>query len=574
LRSSGEQVTMLRGKSFLIYGLSRLSVRVSASLVADHAEVTLIAVTGPDDLLRAAVDPAVQLQDAHHGSLAETLARENISTAECALVLADEDLENLRVAVLIRRTAPDTPVVVRAFDPVLADQLEAGLKVRRAYSVSALAAPAFATAAAGHTVLDTLRIGDQETPIVRMPLEAGAPLIGTAISDVKARHKCAVLAYKPSGGEWLPSVSGGDDRIAAGDEVLVGGLLADILRLITDNSRLTAPARTFPRPSRNTRNGYLRFTLLPRLATLLVGILLASIFAFAHALHLRPVDAVYFMVTTATTTGYGDISLRDSPDWLKLFGCVVMLAGGALLGIVFSQLAAIATTDRLDEVMGRKAARMRGHVIVTGLGNLGYRVAKLLRDAGLPVVVLQLKPNARFAAAIRARCPVLTGDARLPEDLARAGVASCSAVIACTNDDLANIQACLHARRVNPGARIVARVFDETLAERMSGAFDIDVALSASTVAAKAFVGAATDERAYRTIRVGELDFLSCRYTLPHAVDAAKIAAWRSSGVRILAWRKPGKPVEPPVAIFPALEAGAELVLCGPPAEVRAITDS
>ena len=33
------------------------------------------------------------------------------------------------------------------------------------------------------------------------------------------------------------------------------------------------------------------------------------------------VDALYFVVTTATTTGYGDISLKDTPDWLKLFGC-------------------------------------------------------------------------------------------------------------------------------------------------------------------------------------------------------------------------------------------------------------
>ena len=77
-------------------------------------------------------------------------------------------------------------------------------------------------------------------------------------------------------------------------------------------------------------------TRLWPIAAGLMLILLGSVFVFQSALHLRWVDAIYFVVTTATTTGYGDISLKDGPDWLKLFGCLVMLAGGALLGILFS----------------------------------------------------------------------------------------------------------------------------------------------------------------------------------------------------------------------------------------------
>jgi Trk K+ transport system NAD-binding subunit len=215
---------------------------------------------------------------------------------------------------------------------------------------------------------------------------------------------------------------------------------------------------------------------------------------------------------------------------------------------------------------------MRGHVILAGLGNLGYRTAKLLRDCGLPVVVIELTHNARFATAVRARCPVITGDARLPEELLRAGVSQCAAMIACTNDDVANIQSCLHARRLNPHARIIARVFDEVLAERMSGAFDIDLALSSSAIAAKAFVGAATDERAFRSVRIDQLEYLACRYTLSAPVTSERIEEWRSSGVRILAWRAPGARLEPPLPSFPSLDAGSELVLCGPPDRVREVT--
>ena len=191
------------------------------------------------------------------------------------------------------------------------------------------------------------------------------------------------------------------------------------------------------------------------------------------------VDAVYFVVTTATTTGYGDISLKDTADWLKLFGCVVMLTGGALLGILFSYLAAVATAERLDETMSRQAGRMRGHIVVAGLGNLGYRVRGICCDLGLEVAVLDLAPRPRFAEALRARAPVLAGDASLPDNLERVSVATASAFLACTSDDLANIQACLHARRLNPQITTVARIFDDALAEQISAGFAIDQALSA-----------------------------------------------------------------------------------------------
>ena len=58
---------------------------------------------------------------------------------------------------------------------------------------------------------------------------------------------------------------------------------------------------------------------------------------------------------------------------------------------------------------------------------------------------------------------MLVGDARLPEDLARAGIDRAACLIAVTDDDLVNISACLQAKAANPGIRTVARIFDETV---------------------------------------------------------------------------------------------------------------
>ena len=43
--------------------------------------------------------------------------------------------------------------------------------------------------------------------------------------------------------------------------------------------------------------------------------------------------------------------------------------------------------------------------------------------------MLELAPDARFVEAIRSRTPVLTGDARLPENLARASIQEAAAFV-------------------------------------------------------------------------------------------------------------------------------------------------
>lgn len=564
-------------KQFVIFGLSRLSVRVAHSLAETGAGLRLIHDGAEDDELRHLLPPAITVVSLVGGNYDAALREAQTEHAECLLVLGEDDMANLRAATAAQALAPDLAVVLRAFDPALASSLELGLNVRRAYSVSGLAAPAFIAAAAGGAVLETLLIGDGEVPLCRLPLAPGSPLIGLTPAEFKARHRCALIARSAQAEEWrsvLPDEQGSDE-MSSGETLLIGGLLPDVLRLCCLNAGWLPVRRRRGKPpiSAGTMT-HRRATRLPWVTASLLIVLCLAVAVFSHVLRLRLVDAVYFVVTTATTTGYGDISLHDAPDWLKLFGCLVMLSGGALLGILFSHLASVATAERLDEMMGRRAGRLSGHIIIAGLGNVGYRVARTLTDLGLPVAVLERTADVRFAEAIRARSPVLTGDIRLPENLARVSVGQAVALIACTDDDLANLQACLHARRTNPELKTVARVFDESLAERLTRTFAITRALSASQAAAGAFVGAALDERALRPIRLGALSLLACRYSARSPISQATLAEWRSRGVRLLAYRTAPDAVHPPSALSGALPTGADAILCGPEAEILAIVGS
>jgi voltage-gated potassium channel len=144
-------------------------------------------------------------------------------------------------------------------------------------------------------------------------------------------------------------------------------------------------------------------------------------------------------------------------------------------------------------------------------------------------------------------------------------------VIACTDDDLANVLACLHTRRVNPRIRTVVRVFDEDLAERVGGAFGIDVAISATEIAAGAFASAATDERAARAFDTGDVRHLILREDFDEPVTRDLVREWEHQGLHLLAFRRGQGAVEPPSSLARPLEAGDSAIMAGPEKVIRTV---
>ncbi|HLP00256.1 MAG TPA: NAD-binding protein, partial [Fimbriimonas sp.] len=64
---------------------------------------------------------------------------------------------------------------------------------------------------------------------------------------------------------------------------------------------------------------------------------------------------------------------------------------------------------------------------------------------------------------------------------------------AATNDDAVNLSISLAAKEINPNLRVVARLFDDRFAEKVQSATEVDIALSASRIAAPRFVGTALE---------------------------------------------------------------------------------
>jgi Trk K+ transport system NAD-binding subunit len=549
----------------VLCGLSRLTVRVAEALRERGAEVVVVAPSPAGPLARRVASSARVVDAADDWR--EALSGVGLEGAAALLALGDDDLENLQAVVAGTALAPGVPVVLRAFDPALADQLGGRIRLRRAFSVSALAAPAFVAAAFGSEVVETMRLGEDAVPLARVRVHPCSPLVGLTPREMKAEFGCAVFAVAEAGAGWEP-VLGSGRTVREGSEVMVGGPIMQLLALIRSS---TAPPRAeAPRVRRARRREDRRRlpSLVPAAAFMLLGILVLTVVVYALALHLGPIGALYAAITTA----FGNPTLDKSDDWLKVFGVSSMIVGGILVGILFAHVTALATSDWLDQRTSRLVSRLDGHAIVAGLGNVGYRIEQLLSALGVPVAALDRSPDPRFVDAVGERTPVVSGDIRLAENLERAGVDRAAWVFATTDADLSNLEACAQARRANPDIVTVCRVFDEEFAREAGRMLGLDAILSTTEAAGSAFVSAATDERATRPFGVGDLRFAARQVELAEPLPFGRIESWWQTGVRVLAFADPDGTVHPASELPQELPAGAAVLVAGPEDAVRRTT--
>jgi voltage-gated potassium channel len=206
----------------------------------------------------------------------------------------------------------------------------------------------------------------------------------------------------------------------------------------------------------------------------------------------RPVEAIFLVLQMMFLQANMNF---PEPWYLQIFlflmpviGIVLLSAGAANLGVKLFNRSA-----RGQDWEVALASTYSDHVIVCGLGKLGYRVALQLLEFGQSVVAIERDADKYFIALARERdVPVIIGDARQREVLRKAGVERASAVVCSTQDELANLDIALDARELHPDIKVVLRMFDETLASKVEKGFGIHTAFSMSALSAPAFAAAAT----------------------------------------------------------------------------------
>jgi voltage-gated potassium channel len=188
---------------------------------------------------------------------------------------------------------------------------------------------------------------------------------------------------------------------------------------------------------------------------------------------------------------FGEALVQPATWYVGLLLGVLPLAGFVLVGegVVRLGILTFSRTRREKEWMTLMASTFRDHIILCGLGHLGFRVLNQLLDRQQDVVVIERDPACQFLQRAKDRgAAVLLLDMRDDRSLEAAGLQAAQAIVVASNDDLANIEVALDARRLNPRIKVLLRLFDQRIADKFKDAGFIDEAFSSTALAAPAVV--------------------------------------------------------------------------------------
>jgi voltage-gated potassium channel len=181
-------------------------------------------------------------------------------------------------------------------------------------------------------------------------------------------------------------------------------------------------------------------------------------------------------------------------EWfLQIFYFLMPIAGIAILaqGLADFGILLFNRKARGKEWEMAVASTLTDHVVLVGLGHLGFRVVKKLRDLSQDVVVVEHNPDPDLILSIRALdVPVIIDDGSRETVLTNAGVLKARAIILCTQNDSLNLRMALKARSLNPKIEVVIRIFDDDFAASLESQFGFH-AMSATGMAAPIFAAIA-----------------------------------------------------------------------------------
>jgi Trk K+ transport system NAD-binding subunit len=205
----------------------------------------------------------------------------------------------------------------------------------------------------------------------------------------------------------------------------------------------------------------------------------------------NPVEGIYTVLTLTFLQPSGEFPgewyLEIFYFLMPVIGIGILAQGLADFGVLFFNRRA-----RGKEWEMAVASTFNNHVVLVGLGHLGFRVMRALQELAQEMVVIEINPKANLITQARkAGIPVIHDDAQRDEALEGANVAKARAIVVCTQNDSLNLHVALRARKLNPAIKVVVRIFDDELARAIEEQFGYQ-ALSATGMAAPMFAAAAS----------------------------------------------------------------------------------
>jgi len=419
---------------------------------------------------------------------AEALDRAGVRHAVTILALSPDDQLNLHAALLARDANPRIRIVLRQFNRTLTHKIEQNLPNCSVLSLAWHSAATYAAAGVDPSCFRGLQFPEPDGPLTGFALRIAGRCGGGGETVAGAERVLGARILAVDGKTELAR-----DTVLAGRAELV--VYGDVAGLQGSAARRPA-ARGHPALGRRLRSLLHRSRRHPpRLNPILVRLALAALVVFLlgtwyfHAVFKGGwLDAVYFVVATVTTTGYGDLTPDRSHPGDIVAAMLLMLSGTIITGLFIAFGASLLTRVHWVRMQGLRPVHRRGHIVVCGAGSIGSEVIDLLLALGKHLVVVEISPDTAIVEKAREqRFDLLTGDASRDATLDLCNLNAARGLIALTNVDTLNLEIALGARARNPTMPIVLRIAEASFAASIARHFEFETTYSAAALAAPAF---------------------------------------------------------------------------------------
>ena len=449
----------------------------------------------------------------------EVLKKAGIESARGIVIVTSDDLVNVSTALLARSLHPTARIVVRMFNQNLISRLGGAVKNTVALSVSALTAPFIALTAVAGESLAAIKFDGAALQIVEATLGKDSRLIGRPLGTAAREAGLLVLAHRSESQPMdIIHAVRNEAILRLGDTLAVCGQPENVSFLNRSAGEAESDgvlwAGRIRRWLRTVRRTLAAVDLSVKVATtsLLLTLTISSL-VFRYAVGTSWADAIYQTVSVAATGA--DLHGENQPGEVKIFLSFLKIAGAALIAGFTAIFTQYLLRAKLGGAFETRKIPDAGHVVVCGLGNIGFRTVEELLRMKYSVVAIDKTADAPFTATVRRMgAAVIVGDATVGEVLKQARAKTARAVVAVTSVELANLEIALLARELNPTQRIIVRLTDPEFAKAVRDSADIQHAFSVPALAGPAFAAALFGERVQAIISVGSETLAVCDITV------------------------------------------------------------
>lgn len=230
----GEALAMTYRNHAIVLGAGHVGLRVVRDLVDMGTDVVVIdhSLTREKQETLSRLGVPVVVGD---GRLAKTQEKAGLASADAFVACTASDQVNMEAVLKARDANPVVRIVVRMWDKSFAEQMQRFMKVQSVISAADLSAPAFAGAAVGIEITQTLDINGTEYSTIRLTVGPGSFLDGEPVGRLEEANDMEIVLHGRNG---QADVDPPPDRvIQVGDDLVIFASHERILDVVSRNRR-------------------------------------------------------------------------------------------------------------------------------------------------------------------------------------------------------------------------------------------------------------------------------------------------------------------------------------------------